>query len=727
MGPASAPAIDAGFETAVRATTRADLPLAPGAPAPERLLSVFSSQLESRHLDLRARILREEGAGYYTIGSSGHEVSAWVAEATRTDDPALLHYRSGSFYCHRARMAGRDDGPTNVLLGMCAAASEPIAGGRHKVFGSRSLWIPPQTSTIASHLPKAVGLAFALRQARRIGTLGDLSDDAIVVCSFGDASANHSTAAGALNAAGWSATQGLAVPVLFVCEDNGLGISVRTPPGWIRAAHSRHPGVAYFESDGTPLDAAATAADAVAHVRRTRGPAFLHMRTVRLMGHAGSDVELAYRSAEEIRRAEATDPLVAMARMLIRAGILDADGVMERYEAARARVARDAERARAAPKLATAAEVMEPIVSLGSNGDPLPPASEAQRRAFWGERLPEDEGPLTLALALNRALGDLLAGIPQLQLFGEDVARKGGVYGVTRGLQKRAGPARVFDTLLDEQTILGLAIGAGHVGLLPIPEIQYLAYLHNAEDQLRGEAATLSFFSQGQYANPMVVRIASFGYQKGFGGHFHNDNSLAVLRDIPGLVIAAPSHPSDAAGMLRSCVNAAHEDGRVCAFLEPIALYHTRDVRVGDGAWTWAYDPAAAPVPIGHARVWSHGSDVLLVSFANGVPMCLRVAEELAKAGVSAGVIDLRWLAPLPIEDVLEAAGENARILVVDETRATGGVAEGVLAQLIDLGFSRPMARVCARDSPIPLGDAANLVLLSETDILDAAVDLASR
>ena len=100
-------------------------------------------------------------------------------------------------------------------------------------------------------------------------------------------------------------------------------------------------------------------------------------------------------------------------------------------------------------------------------------------------------------------------------VFGEDVGAKGGVYGVTRGLQRKAGRRRVFDTLLDEQSILGLALGAGVSGLVPIPEIQYLAYLHNAEDQLRGEAASLSFFSNGQFTNPLVVRIAGYGYQQG--------------------------------------------------------------------------------------------------------------------------------------------------------------------------------------------------------------------
>ena len=164
------------------------------------------------------------------------------------------------------------------------------------------------------------------------------------------------------------------------------------------------------------------------------------------------------------------------------------------------------------------------------------------------------------------------------------------MYGVTRGLRKRFGGRRVFDTLLDEQTILGTALGAALAGLLPIPEIQYLAYLHNAEDQLRGEAASLAFFSDGQYRNPMVVRIPGLAYQKGFGGHFHNDNSLAVLRDIPGLVLCVPSHPADAPLLLRECVELAEREGRVCVFVEPIALYHSRDLHEpGDGLWTAPY------------------------------------------------------------------------------------------------------------------------------------------
>jgi 2-oxoisovalerate dehydrogenase E1 component len=178
--------------------------------------------------------------------------------------------------------------------------------------------------------------------------------------------------------------------------------------------------------------------------------------------------------------------------------------------------------------------------------------------------------PRHLAVLINQALAELLQKYPQSFLFGEDVAKKGGVYHVTTDLERGTGKARVFNTLLDEQTILGLAIGAGHMGQLPIPEIQYLAYVHNAIDQLRGEAGSLQFFSNGQFRNPMVVRIAGLAYQKGFGGHFHNDNSVASLRDIPGLVIACPVERRDAVGILRTAMAAAHVDGAVVVFLEPI-------------------------------------------------------------------------------------------------------------------------------------------------------------
>ncbi|GAA2312004.1 thiamine pyrophosphate-dependent enzyme [Actinomadura luteofluorescens] len=679
-------------------------PAPPGAPTAERCLELFDAQLGSRHLDLAARRLQAQGHGFYTIGSSGHEGNTAVAGVLRPDDPALLHYRSGAFFLERARQVPGGNPLRDVLLGLVAAAEEPIAGGRHKVFGSRPLNVIPQTSTIASHLPRALGVAFAIERAARLGLDSPWPRDAVTVCSFGDASANHSTAAGAVNAAVNCGYQGLPLPLLLVCEDNGIGISVPTAPGWIEAAYGSRPGLAYFHADGCDLaDAHAAAARAVGWVRERRRPAFLHLRTVRLMGHAGSDVESSYRTPAEMASDLERDPLLRTARLLVDRGAATARDIVGLYEAKRAEVTALAEEVAGAPRLASAAQVMAPLR--------YPRPGGRARRA--------DGEPVTVAQAINRTLGELLDERPGMLVFGEDVARKGGVYGVTRGLVKRAGAARVFDTILDEQSILGLALGFGISGMLPVPEIQYLAYLHNAADQLRGEAATLPFFSSGRYRNPMVVRIAGYAYQKGFGGHFHNDNAIAALRDIPGLVIASPSRPDDAAGMLRACADAAEREGRVCAMLEPIALYHARDLHEdGDGGWL---APAGGTVPIGRARTYGDGGDLTVVTFANGLRMSLRAARRLEAGGVRCRVLDLRWLAPLPVEDLLREARATGAVLVADETRRTGGVSEGVLTALADAGFQGRAARVTSEDSFIPLGDAAYHVLLSEAAIEEAA------
>ncbi len=709
--------IDEYFTTTIAAMTGPALGNQPALSVPNAM-ALFDAQLGSRHLDLAARWLRSIGKGYYTIGSSGHEGNAAVAAALRPSDPALLHYRSGGFFLARAQQVGGRDALRDVLLGLVAATEEPIAGGRHKVFGRHDLRIIPQTSTIASHLPRAVGVAFSIARARKLGVACPWPADAVTVCSFGDASANHSTAVGAINAALYSAYQGLPMPLLFVCEDNEIGISTKTARGWVARTYGQREGLEYFAADGSDLPATfdATAA-AAAWVRTHRRPAFLHLRMVRLMGHAGSDYEPAYRRPDEIAADFDRDPVLCTAKLLITHGHLTPTEVLDRYEAKRVEVIELARDVSELPQLDSAPAVMKP---LQESLDEAKAVSVSPTSDTSADKNP----PLTVALAINRALEDSLRRYPEALIFGEDIARKGGVYGVTRGLLDKYGSARVFDTLLDEQAILGLALGAGVSGLLPIPEIQYLAYFHNASDQIRGEGATLQFFSNRQYRNPMVVRIAGYGYQKGFGGHFHNDDSIAALRDIPGVVIASPARPDDAAAMLHTCVAAARAAGVVCLFLEPIALYHTRDLyEDGDDLWLATYPDQ--PAPIGRARTHGNGNDLTMLTFGNGVRMSLRVARRLERLNITTRVVDLRWLAPLPLEDMIREATATGRALIVDETRETGGVGEGVLAALLAHGFAGAVDRVASKDSFIPLGDAALQVLLSEDTIEAAAIKLA--
>ncbi|MEN5395736.1 thiamine pyrophosphate-dependent enzyme [Stenotrophomonas sp. TWI377] len=711
-------------------------PILPGSSLhAQGFADLFESQLISRHLDLMARVLRVQNKVFYTIGSSGHEGNALVARLSRHTDPAFLHYRSGGFMAERFRKLPGMDPVMDAALSFAASRDDPASGGRHKVWGSKPLWVLPQTSTIASHLPKALGTALAIESGRRIGHTLPIPEDSVVICSFGDASANHATAQTAFNTAAWAAYQRLPAPILFVCEDNGIGISVKTPDGWIAQSFAHRPGLDYFFADGLDLvEGHAQVERALAHCRQTRRPTFLHLRTTRLMGHAGTDFEIEWRPLPELCAAEASDPLLRSAAIALQSGWMTAAQVLDLYERVRARCFAAAAEADRRPKLTDLAEVIAPLA-------PYSPAAvhaeatrvaadDARAAAFGGEaQLPETQPPRHLAIQINQALHDLMAKYPATLLFGEDVAQKGGVYTVSKGLLKAFGPRRVFNTLLDETMILGMAQGLANLGMLPIPEIQYLAYLHNAADQLRGEACSLQFFSNDQYRNPMLVRIAGLGYQKGFGGHFHNDNSIAALRDIPGLVVGCPSRGDDAAMMLRTLAALATVDGRVAVFLEPIALYMTKDLHApGDGQWLFPYPAADQALVPGEGRVYApEASDLVIFTYGNGVPMSLRAARAIEQQlGWQVRVVDLRWLVPLNAGFIAAQAADAQRVLVVDEGRHSAGVGEGVITALVEAGLGHlPIRRVCGADTYTPLAGAALCVLPSDNAVLNAALALA--
>jgi len=312
----------------------------------------------------------------------------------------------------------------------------------------------------------------------------------------------------------------------------------------------------------------------------------------------------------------------------------------------------------------------------------------------------------------------------EIAMMGEDIGRKGGVYGVTQKLSKRFGRARVIDTLLDEQSILGLGLGMAQNGFLPIPEIQFLAYYHNAEDQIRGEGATLPFFSNGQYTNPMVVRIAGLGYQKGFGGHFHNDNSFAAIRDVPGVILACPSNGADAARMLREAVRLAREEQRLVIFLEPIALYPMRDLHeAGDGAWMGQYPDPSELLPLGQVTTHGDGKDLAIVTFGNGTYLSRQAQKRLADGGIKARIVDLNWLSPLPEESLLHAAEGCEQVLIVDETRRTGGLAEALMTLFAEKS-NLLHSRLVAEDSFIPTGPAYATTMPSADAIVAKAQEL---
>ena len=696
---------------------------------PNDLISIFESQINSRHMDLKARELKEKGKCFYTIGSSGHETNAVFGNIFPFSDIAFLHYRSGAFFIERSKQLLGSTPLYDMALSFMASSDDPISGGRHKVIGSKILNIPPQTSTIASHIPKAVGTAFAIDRARDLDiNERELDKNSIVLCSFGDASANHASALSGFNTARWVKSIGGNVPIIFICEDNGYGISVPSPKNWISNTFSNQTNLKYFECDGLNiLDTIKISKNAEEFCRSTRSPVFLHMKTVRLMGHAGSDIESSYLSIDQIEQMEANDPLLHTSRIVIENKCLSKDDVLDLYEKSRSRINFIFDKATTRPKILKSSQVMDAIISKEINKKNPPTPDEKLRSNIFGKDYKRLDQPVHMAKLINYALKDTMLQYDNALVFGEDVAQKGGVYHITADLYKEFTIRRVFNSPLDETSILGFASGLAHNGFLPIPEIQFLAYFHNAEDQLRGEAATLSFFSQGQYTSPMVIRIAGLAYQKGFGGHFHNDNSLTVFRDIPGIILACPSNGADAVRMFRTAIKESYKNGRIVVFIEPIALYMVKDLHKSkDNKWCFKYPDIGDELELGEFVTYGEGNALTIISYGNGLYHSLRAQPDIEKKIKNKiKIIDLCWLSDISIENILKEIGESNKILIVDECRSTGSHGEGLMALLYERSKNNISIKLhAAENSFIPLGEAATSTLPDYKTIIHQSIKL---
>ena len=696
------------------------------------IISLFETQVLSRHIDLKSRSLKDEGNCYYTIGSSGHEGNAVFGKVFPYTDLAFLHYRSSSFFIERSKQIYGTTPIYDLGLSFVASSDDPISGGRHKVIGSKILNMPPQTSTIASHLPKAVGAAFSIDRAKNLKIKKpQLKKDSVVICSFGDASVNHATALTAINTATWINDQGGHVPIIFICEDNGLGISVSTNKNWIENSFSNRPGIDYIKTDGLNLiDLLSQTRKAEKICRFNRVPIFLHMKTVRLLGHAGSDIELGYRSLSDIEKTEFNDPLLHSARILIEKKIISKEEIINLYEHMRNRVDHVFNSVISRPKLNSIKDVMSSIIPNKNKKD-LPNIPKAHlRKNLFGKEYGRIKQCQHMAKLLNYALLDILLRYKNTLVFGEDVAEKGGVYHITADLYKKFGARRVFNSPLDETSIIGFGLGLSHNGFLPISEIQFLAYFHNAEDQIRGEAATLPFFSMGQYTNPIVLRIPGLAYQKGFGGHFHNDNSLSIFRDIPGIILAVPSNGKDAVRMLRASVREAYQNGRVVIFVEPIALYTKKDLyEPGDNKWAFRYPEILDETKVGEFSQYGNGKALTIISYGNGLYLSIQAKKEIEKKiNKKIQIIDLCWLSNINIEKIIKSIGSCKKVLIVDECRRTGCHGEGLLAQLSSINsYEISLKLHAAEDSFIPIGKAATITLPSKNSIIEQAINLVNE
>jgi 2-oxoisovalerate dehydrogenase E1 component len=545
----------------------------------------------------------------------------------------------------------------------------PNPGGAHAL---------PMCGGVGAQYTPAAGWAQAIKYKQEV--LGEGPDDAIALVLGGDASC---ATGGFWSALTIATTQQL--PLLMYVEDNGYGISVpseyQTPGKDIAANLASFRGLAIFNGDGTePEQAAQLIVDAVAHVRTNRSPALLRLTVPRLEGHSAQDTQT-YKSEDEIAAEWARDPLP---KLRSHSGL--ADDEWERIErevagevavaVAEAEVRGISDPDRVGDHVFFEREIQE-VGGLLNSGY-TPPLSTDEPRPE-GQRI-------NMATAIRRTLDLELELNPRALLFGEDIGPKGGVHAVTLGLQEKYGPARVSDTSLNEEGIVGRAVGMALAGLMPVPEIQFRKYAEPATEQIH-DCGTMRWRTANRFAAPMVLRVPG-GFFK-CGDPWHSMTNEVEFVHNPGWKVAVPSNAEDAVGLLRGALRGNDP----VVFFEHRAMY--------DDAWArrpWPGDEYV--LPFGRAKKVREGEAITIVTWGAMVPRCEAAAE-----GISADVIDLRTLMPWDRQTVLESVSRTRRCLIVHEDLRTGGFGAEIAAVVADEAFldlDAPVARVTMPDIPSP-------------------------
>jgi 2-oxoisovalerate dehydrogenase E1 component len=543
----------------------------------------------------------------------------------------------------------------------------PNPGGAHAL---------PMCGGVGAQYTPAAGWAQAIEYKQDV--LGEGPGDAIALVLGGDASA---ATGGFWSALTIATTQQL--PLLIYIEDNGYGISVpseyQTPGKDIAANLASFSGLTIFNGDGTdPDEAAKLIGEAVAHVRTKRTPALLRLTVPRLEGHSAQDTQ-AYKSEEQIAAEWGRDPLP---KLKARSGLSD-----EQWQAIEQEVAGEvaAAVAEAEARGVSPAERVAAHVFFEGEMQQVGGGAGLSLDGATDEARPEGQR-INMVTAIRRTLEQELESNPRVLLFGEDIGPKGGVHAVTLGLQEKFGLERVFDTSLNEEGIVGRAVGMALAGLMPVPEIQFRKYSEPATEQIH-DCGTMRWRTNNRFAAPMVLRIPG-GFFK-CGDPWHSQTNEVEFVHNPGWKVAVPSNAEDAVGLLRAslCGN------------DPVIFFEHRAMY--DDAWArrpWPGDNFI--LPFGKAKKTREGDAITIVTWGAMVPRCEAAAE-----GVSADVIDLRTLMPWDKEAVLESVRRTRRCLIVHEDLRTGGFGAEIAAVVADEAFldlDAPVARVTMPDIPSP-------------------------
>ncbi len=654
----------------------------------QELIDDYRTALISRALDDREISLQKQSRVFFQISGAGHEALLLaLAHSLRPSYDWFFPY-----YRDRALMLALGVTAREVLLEAVGSVECPAAGGRQMPchWGNREKHIVTQSSPTGSQCIPAVGCAEATRyiQGRDLPDVTAHGDE-ITYVSLGEGATSEGEFWESLNTA-----CRLHLPVLYVVADNGYAISVRAEdqsPAPISEMVRGFRGLAITKIDGRDyFQARHFGSRAVARVRAAEGPGLIHAKVTRPYSHSAADTQAKYRPTTELADEAEHDPILVLEHELLAAGVLTPDDVERLRAEAKEVVATAAKEALAAAR-PDPASVLEHVTALPMIADPGAAPTEGDHDAgdavLFGE-------------AIRRTLHEVMAADERIRVFGEDVADapeavlgevegKGGVFGTTHGLQRDFGVARCFNTPLAAANLVGRAVGQAVRGLKPCPEIQFFDYIWPAMQQIKSEAATIRWRSNGAWSCPMVLRVPIGGYLTG-GSIWHSQCGESIFTHVPGLIVLFPSRAADAAGLLR----AAFRCDDPVLFLEHKHLLRQPYTR----------DPFPGPayvIPIGRAAVVQPGDDLTIVTYGATVERSRRAIEALAAEGHSVELVDLRSLAPWDHELVGESVRRTGRALVVHEDIRTSGFGAEVAAWIADECFGdldAPVGRVGALD-----------------------------
>jgi len=644
-----------------------------------------------RVLDDKAPNYLKQALGWsYHAPCAGHDgIQLALGLTFRAGQDFLFPYYRDLTTCLAAGLT-----PLEIILNGISKRDDPASGGRHMSnhFGKPEIGIQNVSSLTGNHAQHATGLGRAVKHYGR---------DAIVFSSQGESSLSEGYCYEAIVGADKER-----LPVVFVVQDNGYGISV---PKRDQAANeflcdnfSGLPNLRIIRCDGLDvLDSLRALGEAVAHVRSGAGPAMVYAVCVRIHSHSNSDRHEWYRDEEERAAARAQDPLPRFRAHCLEHGVSELElsaletENLQRYNAA------------------SEAAIQAPDPSPESIHDHVLPEPWTSER--FPDGLHDEAGtPVSLLQALNQTLKEEFRHNPDTFIWGQDMANKekGGIFNVSKGMQQEFGEARVFNAPIAEDFIIGTANGFSRLDdriRVVVEGAEFADYIWPAAEQIV-ECSHDYWRSNGKFCPNVTIRLASGGYIG--GGLYHSQNVEGWLTGLPGIRVVVPAFADDAAGLLRTAIRSRG----TTLYLEPKFLYNS--------ALAKAVVPDGFAVPFGKARVRREGTDLSILAYGTPVHFALEAARKLETEGVSVEVVDLRSLAPLDTTTLFASVRRTHRCLVAHEDKVFGGFGGEVAALVGSECFAwldAPVERVGSAFTPVGFNRILERAVLPNTERVLAA------